>query len=45
MLIDEKFHVVPNLKALINGIDTSSGQTDGSLYIKTMPLGKPDFST
>ena len=41
--IDEKFHVVPNLKALINGIDTSSGQSDGSLNIKTMGLGKTWF--
>ena len=26
--IDEKFHAVPNLKALINGIDRSNGQRD-----------------
>ena len=41
--IDEKFHAVPHLKALINGIDMSSGQRDGSLNIKTMGLGKTWF--
>ena len=40
---DEKFYAVPHLKALINGIDTSSEQKDGSLNIKTMGLGKTWF--
>ena len=30
MPIDEKFHAVPHLKALINGIYTSSGPRDGT---------------
>ena len=38
--IDEKFYAVPHLKELINGIYTSSGPRGGSLYIKTMCLGK-----
>ena len=36
-----KLHAVPHLKGLINGICTSSGPRDGSLYA----LGKSDFST
>ena len=42
MPIDKKFHAVPHLKALINGIYTSCGPRDGSLCIKTMLLGR-DF--
>ena len=38
--IDEKFHAVPHFKALTNGFGTCSGQMDGSLYMKTMGLGK-----
>ena len=41
--IYENFHTVPHLKALINGIDTSSGQREGSFYIKTITLGKNWF--
>ena len=36
--INEKFHAVPHLKALINIIYTSSEPRDGSLYIKTLIL-------
>ena len=44
--IDEKFHAVPHLKALTNGIDPSSGQRDDSLYIKRLcTWRKSDFST
>ena len=38
-----KLHAVPHLKGLINGIYTSSGPRGGSLYIKTMGLGKTLF--
>ena len=38
--IDEKFHAVPHLKALINAIDISSGQRKSSLYTWLMCLGK-----
>ena len=41
MPIDEKLHAVPHLKALINGIDTSSGQREGNLHMyKDRALGE-----
>ena len=44
MPIDEKFHAVPHFKALINGIDTSSGQRDDSFFLyKDHVLGKTLF--
>ena len=40
VLIDEKFHAIPQLKALINGIYTSSGPRGCTSYVKTVRLGK-----
>ena len=41
MSIDEKFHELSHLKGLINDINISSGQRDGSL--RAVQKGYPTF--